>query len=210
MRLASYQFKVVYRPGRHDTLADGLSRIPVDNSPEPALTPILHRYSLCPFWTYYSSKRRTLFCGPIIEILGNPAHQKFNTRIFFYLLKNSVLHRKVVRDGGPHLLLVVTYKIWETILTEAHVSLLGDHLGVARTYARIKDRYSYPESLENVARYVALCESCQHRMRQEPVLVDFCRHFECLAPFYESTWTIVGPSPQALNAIDTYCFRYVQ
>lgn len=107
------------------------------------------------FRTLQNTSKDHAFCKTILSVLKNPESVNHRTRSMFYILKNEILFRLVVRDGRPYLLLVVPKSIWPQLLIEAHDSLVSGHLGVARTYARIKNRYYYPSSLESVSTYVA-------------------------------------------------------
>ena len=68
-------------------------------------------------------------------------------------------------------MLVLPKSLVPEALGEAHDSLIGGHLGVARTYDRLKNKYYFPVAIEQVARYVATCEQCQFRTGANQKLV---------------------------------------
>lgn len=79
-------------------------------------------------------------CANTIKVLKDTAHPNHHSKSLYYLLEIEVLYREIVRDGAPHLLVVVPEEIWKVILVGAHDTLVGGHVGIARTYARIKVR----------------------------------------------------------------------
>lgn len=76
---------------------------------------------------------------------------------------------------------------------EAHYSVVSGHLGIARSYARIKDRYYFPGSLESVSRYVASCESCQHRNDPAHCPGGFLQPLPVSGPFVRVHMDFCGP-----------------
>lgn len=90
------------------------------------------------------------FCSSVLKVLRNPDNPHNRTHNLFYVIKKDIRYRKVFRDGKSFLLLVVPKVVWLQVITEAHDSVVSGHLEVARTYAKIKDRYFCPGNLESV------------------------------------------------------------
>lgn len=197
MQLAPYQFEVIYRSGKLNTLADGLSRFLIFKTEEPV--PNINGVPLffLPKIDIQQLQEVDGFCGPVIRILRDPTIPKFHTRSLFYVLKEQVLCRKVVRDGKPYLLLVLPKELWTTVPTEAYDSLVSGSLGVAWTYARIKDRYFFPGALEGDARYVATCETCQHRNTTGDKPGGFLQLLRVSGPFLRVHMDFCGPFTQS-------------
>jgi transposase InsO family protein len=140
-----------------------------------------------------SIQREDVFCKPILEALKNPDSASHRTRSLFYVIKDGILYRKVFRDGRNYLLLVVPKTIWPNVLQEAHDALVSGHLGVTRTYSRIKDRYYFPGALEAVARYVASCESCQRKNDPPRKPGGYLQPLSVAGPFVRVHMDYCGP-----------------
>ena len=194
LRLSPYNFVVVYRPGRLNAVADALSRNPIAYylSLNMVALPTLLGSDL----DLAQLQARDSFCAPIIAALRaeNP-DAKQRHKSLFYFLKNSVLYRKVFRDGKQVTLLVVPKVLINNVLTEAHESPLGGHQGVARTHARIQDKYYFPGQIERVARHVATCESCQHK--NDPIRKPggYLQSLQVKGPFVRLHFDFCGPFP---------------
>ena len=63
-----------------------------------------------------------------------------------------MLYRKATRNNKPCFPLMVPKSLEKLILEEAHDSIVSGHLGIARTFDRMKDRYFFPAMIEKVAR----------------------------------------------------------
>lgn len=65
-------------------------------------------------------------------------------------------------------------------------------MGVARTYARIKDRYYFPDGLESVARYVSSCKMCQHQKGPTANLGGHLQTLRVNDPFWQTHMDFYG------------------
>ena len=184
---------MVYRPGKQNALADSLSRFPLEETEEPVLN--IHSAPLffTPKLDLVQMQADDKFCSNILSVLKDPTNSSYRNRMLFYVIKEGVLYRKVIRDNRAHLLLVVPKKLWPQLLEEAHDSILSGHLGIARTYERIKDRYFFPGQIESVARYVASCESCQHRNDPAKKPGGFLQPLRVSGPFVRIHMDYCGP-----------------
>lgn len=61
------------------------------------------------------------------------------------------------------MLFLVPKTMQQAAVQDAHDAITFGHLGVSRTYDRIKDRYYFPGCLEKITRFVASYELCKHK-----------------------------------------------
>ncbi|UYV63687.1 hypothetical protein LAZ67_2005306 [Cordylochernes scorpioides] len=77
--------------------------------------------------------------------------------------ENGCLYKKNPNPEGREWLLVVPKKRRKDIMIEYHNYILNDHLGVARTTYRLKNKYYWPSMLKDVFEFVKTCLLCQSR-----------------------------------------------
>ena len=186
---------MVYRPGRENDLCDALSRYPIPDTEEPVQNQNSAPFFFLPKVDIAELQGKDSFCKPIIDDLNNKGNQSRKDRSIYYVLKKNILYRKVIRDGRPYLLLVIPKAIENDLLEESHDSILSGHLGVSRTFARIRDRYFFPSCLEKVARFVASCESCQHRNNPPFKKGGYLQPLPVSGPFKRIHMDYCGPFP---------------
>lgn len=160
LRLQEYDFKVIYKSGKLHRDADCLSRHPVgpvDQTADNSDIPILH----VSHWPNIADEqRRDLFLKKIIEAVTTDANSPSSR---YYTIQNHILYRHNFRQEGPSLLLVIPKHLQSTVLGELHDAPSAGHMGVLRTYARVKQRFYWPDMYRTVKRYISSCDSCQRR-----------------------------------------------
>ena len=86
------------------------------------------------------------------------------------------------------------------IIIENHVSAIGGHKGITKTYYRIKQRYYWPQMKREIENFVNNCRDCQLKklvrvkVRQEMILTDTPD-----AAFDKVSMDIMGPLPTSQN-----------
>ena len=86
------------------------------------------------------------------------------------------------------------------IIIENHVSAIGGHKGITKTYYRIKQRYFWPRMKFEIANFINNCRDCQIKKlvriktRQEMTLTDTPD-----AAFDKISMDIMGPLPTSSN-----------
>lgn len=144
-KLLGLQYKIVYKQGHENRVADALSRR------QHAIT--LHALSVCsPQWT------RLVMDGYLLD----PS------------VKNLLSKLAVDQDAVPHFtlqegLLKFKGRIWvgnnhtlqQSILSALHSSAIGGHSGIAVTYRRLKQLFAWPNMKKSVIQFIAACATCQ-------------------------------------------------
>lgn len=164
LRLQEYTFSVLHKSGKLHTDADCLSRHPVDPvDPENTEDSCFDQvdYPVMPISDLLEieeEQRQDPALRAIIDRLsqGNP---DASTRPF--VLRNNVLYRHNFSSSGSEWLLVVPQGLRDPVLHELHASPTSGHLGVLRTYARIKERFYWAGMYKSVYKYVTACDQCQ-------------------------------------------------
>lgn len=78
-----------------------------------------------------------------------------------FVLKHDVLyHRNLAYDK---LCLVIPSHLQDSVLKECHDNPISGHLGITKTYDRIRMRYWFPHMRKIIVKYVKSCQKCQSR-----------------------------------------------
>ncbi|GJS67859.1 ty3-gypsy retrotransposon protein [Tanacetum coccineum] len=143
-KLLGYDFEVLYKPGRENTVADALSRVDI-----PSMLAI--SYPTAPWLddirSYYST---------------NPQGIEFAASI---TADPTVFPNHVFRDGlvfiAGKLFIPPISHIREQLLTEFHSSFIGGHAGINATVKRLSGTFTWLGLKKDVAQFVKSCTVCQ-------------------------------------------------
>lgn len=73
---------------------------------------------------------------------------------------------------------------------------MAGHLGVSRTYDRVRRRFFWPGLARSVRRYVAACEPCQRRKKPSSLPAGFLQPIDIpIEPFFRVGLDLLGPFP---------------
>jgi hypothetical protein len=155
-----YNFTMRYRPGEENTVADALSRAPV----ESIATSVIHLRQLQQEDPLCSAILRVLEGGTLPDDLQGTRIQEETRR---YLKK--IAGWGVIKDGCAYIdldgsrepLLVTPKKSRYELLRAAHSSRFAGHGGEGKTLRRLRLRYWWPTMAADVAEFVKTCEVCQ-------------------------------------------------
>ena len=178
-----YQVKIKYKRGIHNVRADALSRIRIKPTPDElthsrdilAVTndhqeqvttnPQLTTY---PSITFRSDidivdlQRQDIFCKTIFNQLNGT-----EPNIDYVIKDNKLYHiAKIIRyETEPILQLVVPSPLHNFVINGYHSAILGGgHVGLEKTYQKIRSKYFWQNCYKDVVEYVNKCEVCQRRM----------------------------------------------
>lgn len=142
-KLVGYDYEILYKPGRTNSVADALSRVP--GSPclhtlfvsHPQIWEDIRSASIDdPYMQQMITRAKTTSSGPF---------SWRNDLLYFH-------NRVVVPPSSP---------LISTLLKEFHDSPLGGHSGVQRTTKRISQQFYWPSMRNSVHAYVTACDVCQ-------------------------------------------------
>lgn len=192
LRLQEYTFSVIYKSGRLHQDADCLSRYPVD----PSATIPDNDACVCSVSQLNhiaDEQRRDAALRAIIERLdSSPSNRSYRS----FVLQNGTLYRHNFHPDGPSLLLAIPKHLRLAVLHELHDVPTAGHLGVSRTYDRIRRRFYWPGLARSVRRYVAACEECQRRKTPSTLPAGRLQPLDISTePFFRVGLDLLGPFP---------------
>ncbi|PNX96484.1 Ty3/gypsy retrotransposon protein [Trifolium pratense] len=140
-RFLGYDFSIEYKPGKENVAADALSRVMTMAWSEPQYK-LLHQIRA-------ALKQDSTLLGIMQKCVQNNATNSH------YTVKDELLfwkHRIVIPKNS---------ELIKQVLYELHTSPIGGHAGMARTLARVKSQFYWPDMKTDIADYVQNCAICQ-------------------------------------------------
>lgn len=113
-----------------------------------------------------------------------------------FALRDGILYRRNIQSRGPELLLVVPKHLRLAVLQELHDAPTAGHMGITRTYDRVRRRFFWPGLYRSVRRYVASCDLCQRRKTPALPPAGLLQPIEIpTEPFFRVGLDLLGPFP---------------
>ena len=177
-----YQVKIKYREGRHNVRADMLSRLrirPTEGEIEQSNDILainaesenddvrLLSYEEISFDDEIDLKvlqRKDKHCKLIFQQLKDKDNEKVAND---YVVQNHLLYHvgKTNRfETDPILQLVIPFQLKRVVLQGYHSALGGGHVGLEKTYQKIRSKYFWPNCYKDTIEFVQSCDICQRRM----------------------------------------------
>ncbi|KAJ9547856.1 LOW QUALITY PROTEIN: hypothetical protein OSB04_020399 [Centaurea solstitialis] len=147
-KLLGYHFKVMYKPGRENSAADALSRLP-----EEAELMVMTSF---PVWSQLQQIQDEIRKSKELQKVLEDLQRDPNSRPGFALQNGVLLHK-------DRLVLASDSAVIPDILTEFHSSVIGGHLGFLRTYKRIAMNVYWIGMKGAIQEYVKGCDTCQRQ-----------------------------------------------
>ncbi|KAK3751268.1 hypothetical protein QZH41_002432 [Actinostola sp. cb2023] len=169
--LQQFDFTIEHRAGTSNGNADALSRRPYHNVSTLSPTEL-------PVERVRLQQRRDPELADLIVYLEDDSLPKSNglaRRILlhndaFYLSDEGLLfHLSIAnprRTKGTHSQLVVPRALHHEVLVQAHDNVLAGHLGVHKTYEKLRDRYYWRGMYKDAEHWCKSCVDCA--MRKTP------------------------------------------
>lgn len=193
LRLQEYSYTIVYKSGRLHQDADCLSRYPVDNPDLAVSRNPSSVLAITDLLRLGDEQRRDPSLSAIMNRLNSGSHDP-SLRLF--KLRNGVLYRYNIRPEGPELLPVLPERLRSDVLQQLHDVPTAGHLGVSRTYDRVRRRYFWPGLYRSVRRYVASCDLCQRRKKPTTSPAGLLQPVDIpTEPFFRVGVDLLGPFP---------------
>lgn len=176
VRLSPYNFRIFHRKGSEQTVPDALSRAPL----VAAIT--------------ISETKDTWFQSKYQEVLNSPQACPNMT------IMNGKLYRYSKADGeiDPEFMWkeVIMLEDQPRIIKEYHDKSTAGHLGVYKTYHRLRQFYYFPGMFQTVAKYIANCDTCMATKHVTAApLGTMNTPKKCTRPFEYIACDVHGPMP---------------
>ena len=200
--IQQFDFDIVHRPGVANGNADALSRRPYDTYSLNALEAAGFKAT-----QILDFQRRDPSLRDIIKYLEYDQLPRDNVKAkrvllsedLYFLDDNNLLYHVDVSNKrgrkGCQTQLVLPPPLRYEVLVNAHDDLAGGHLGVYKTYEKLRDRYYWRGMYKDVEHWVRSCQDCSTRKkprnkRRAPLLpIPVSAAFERMAV------DILGPLP---------------
>ncbi|POM64538.1 Putative retroelement [Phytophthora palmivora] len=163
---AEYNFRVEYKPGKLNVLADALSRRP-DYEPthvSRVTTDLYDRIRLA----YQGDENYT----PLAQFLSDGKDAKVDrlsprqrAQLHRYELTDGLLHYRIDPGDPPRFVVPNDEDLKFDILLVAHDAPMSGHLGREKTYQAVSQTFWWPRMYKWVAHYV---KTCERRQRVKP------------------------------------------
>ncbi|RWS21384.1 hypothetical protein B4U80_02731, partial [Leptotrombidium deliense] len=158
IELSAYDFNIIHRKGINHVIPDMLSRNPFFDADEKELSLPALAMKLD------SLKEDQENDDEIRGILQQIEEKKARD---FILDEDGIVRRKTEKFNQ----IVIPQKDRLNILKDYHSSSLSAHVGVIKTYLKIRRKYYWPRMKENIRKFVECCDVCQRTKddHQKPI-----------------------------------------
>eukprot|EP00731_Ephydatia_muelleri_P009248 Em0004g1586a len=196
--LQQFDMKVLYRPGRNNGNADGLSRRPqgMEDPPQSQLHDDKVR-EVCGITCIEDTEKlrqeqvKDVYTSQIIEALKNGESTDKRGK-YRYLMNDGVLCRLLI--GGSHPpQVVVPVTLRPLVIEQLHDK--SGHLGVHKTLEKLRERFYWPGCDLDVKNAIQQCDRCQKRNNPVPKQHSPIGTIKSNYPFEKLSWDIMGPLP---------------
>lgn len=193
LRLQEYTFSVLYKSRRLHQDADSLSRHPVDRPDLSGASSDVSLFAISDLLNIAEEQRRDASLRLIFDGLESATP---DPSLRAYAIRDGTLYYRNFRADGPELLLVIPQHLRAAILHQLHDVPTAGHLGITRTYDRVRRRFFWPGLYKSVPRYVTACDLCQRRKTPTTLPTGQLQPIEIpLEPFFCVGLDLLGPFP---------------
>ena len=154
------------------------------------------------------------WCKRIVSKLEN----KNKRYLIGYRVENGLLYRVMYSSNRePQLLLCLPISLRLKVLEELHDSQISGHLGIAKTFAKVRSRFWWPTIEQNVREYINRCQSCQERKPAPGLPYGNCQNIDYpKIPFYMIGVDIMGKlnitprKNQYIIVVIDFCTKFIE
>ena len=206
MKIDSYSFTIEYKRGKLHTNADAMSRLPLQmaliTKPEThKIPPTPHPFNI----EWRTAQNADPQLASIIAYLTTNCTPPHPLPSWWHERDNFTLHGKLLfrilheRPNSTNRelkfqLMVPQNKIPD-VLFENHDHIFGGHLGVEKTYFKIRDQYFWEKMYTTVKNYCLSCDICNRRTSQGGSKAPMGLYQIPGKPFERVHIDVLGPFP---------------
>ena len=114
-----------------------------------------------------------------------------------FLMADGVLCRQPTNSPNPRLQIVAPKSLRGLIFDQLHVK--SGHLGVYKTFQKVRERFFWPGYERDIREEVEKCEACQRRNNPVPQPRAPLGTINSNYPFQKISWDVMGPLPTTLK-----------
>ncbi|KAH7719738.1 hypothetical protein AAVH_12773 [Aphelenchoides avenae] len=193
--IQSFDLDIVHRSGKSNLLADHLSRYPApatsnavqvapDTTNAPTTNTPLEIPGVTPPTVDFHRVRAEQKLVPELRaiydaIVNNKwpddaaRRRRLEKIVPLYAVRNEMVHRQDPDDDGDIPRIEVPYVLRQPLINEFHASALhGAHLGIDKTYDRMRRRVHWDGMKADIAAAVSSCSVCQRRQNKPPYFTE--------------------------------------
>ena len=222
-KLNNFEFDIVYREGRKNGNADGLSRLPdapediEPNNPEVQEEFIINAIEIQPKTTLFALTDQNfddqlndpdvkwIFDLITTHGIARPDNVKPESdaqKIFLDEYENLQIHgnnlyRKLDMESDRRSVIqyVVPKDQVPIVLDQCHNSIMSGHLGNKKTWNRVQERFFWPNCRRDVQNHVSKCPVCQ-KIKPSIKNVGPLKPIKSTGPSQILTMDVIGPFPE--------------
>lgn len=178
LELQQYEFDIQYRRGVLNRVADALSRQPTN----------------CAARTGHCKWYRKILKEVREEPENRPEYQIREGRLY-----RHILHSLNFKETSPEQQwkLCIPEPLRQRTMEKFHDAPTAGHLGIAKTIARIAERYYWPGMFRDIGKYVRACTNCQSHKAAQQRPAGTLHATNITRPWEQATIDLVGPLPRS-------------
>ncbi|POM77069.1 LOW QUALITY PROTEIN: Putative retroelement [Phytophthora palmivora] len=161
-QVSEYNFRVEYKPGKLNVLADALSHRPDHELAHVSrVTTDLYDRIRFPYQEDENYTPLVLFLSDGKDAKVDRLSPRQRAQLHRYELAEGLLHYRVDPRDPPRVVVPNDEDLKYDILLEAHDAPISGHLGREKTYQMVSQTFWWLRLYKWVAHYVKTCETCQ-------------------------------------------------
>lgn len=184
MKLQQFSFDIIHRPGKLNVVPDALSRSVDINILESNFIKVLEKH------------KDDWYLNKVNQFNDNP-NKNTKWAVFKGLLFRKVNLKQYPSDSCNWKLFIPD-KLKEEVLKKSHDDINSGHLGVRKTFYRIKKDFFWFNMLKDVKNYVNNCETCaKYKVSQQHPFGLMGQHRDVSRPWQVISLDLMGPFPRS-------------
>ena len=232
LKVQDYDFELKHIPGKSNSRADILSRLPWYKETLPQqeeltmlgekrftkkVTPAVRMFVEEHFSeggenTNYSAKQQSVGVHSKLEERIRSCKRR-ETEVTKRMKEQPQLFKELdgILSHQGKVYVPPDPKLRETILQDNHDAPIAGHPGIAKTEELVKRRYWWPSMTSDIKKYVKGCDNCQrNKVSRQPKATELKPHEIPKDPWESISVDLIGPLPESkgFNAVLTIIDRF--
>ena len=199
-RLVEFEFDIVYRSGTKHAHVDALSRNPIsDDSDDVRMIDMeLPSYNL-EIHEIEKLQQEDDWCKRLGDQLGDSA-EIMRIEGKNYQKVDGVVYRVIDTSSDTLYQMLVPQCLRKEILQTMHEEPLSGHLGLFKTFKKMRDRFHWPKMYKSIDKFIAKCPDCAARKPPSGKPLGLGQIMDTpIVPFHTIACDIFGPLPETVD-----------